>query len=447
MTGNDIDWKTVEKEAVDLLSKYLQINTVNPPGGETEGAKFLQEILEKEGVSSDIYESQPNRGSLITRYAGDEKCADLILLHHIDVVPVEEKNWKHDPFSGELIDNEVWGRGAVDCKSLGIMELMAFMLLKREGLNPEKHIVYAATADEETGGKWGVPWLMANHPEKLDTKYVINEGVGFGLETDKSNLYLCQVAEKNSCWIRINFTGRPGHGSLPNDENCVVDMTKAVTAISNISFPVQVVSPVDDFVKGIASEQGYLPEAEFLGLLDEQKNSEVLKNINDKAMQQMMMAALKHTVIPTVIRSGTKTNVVPGECYCEVDCRLLPGTPIEVVIDEIKQALTKAGCRNFSIDFAQIPQVPASSVDTFLYRDIEESFKEIDSKAKVVPFMSPGATDSRFFREKGIPAYGIQVESSIGSAELVHGHNERVNVEQFVKGVKFLYDLTRKFCV
>ena len=442
-----IDWNAVEKEAVNILSRYLQINTVNPPGNETEGAKFLQEILKKEGVESDIYESQPGRGSLITRHLGEESASDLILLHHLDVVPVEEKNWKHDPFSGELIDGEVWGRGAVDCKSLGIMELMAFLLLKREGLNPEKHIVYAATADEEAGGQWGVPWLMENHPETLNTKYVINEGVGFGLETEKSNLYLCQVAEKSSCWIRINFVGRPGHGSLPNDENCVIDMAKAVQAISNISFSVQVVSPVDDFVKGIASEQSYMPEDIFLGLLDEDKNSDVLRNISDKAMQQMMKAALKHTAIPTVTRSGTRTNVVPGECFCEVDCRILPGTEVEEVIQKIEQVLTAEGCRNFSIDYKQIPQVSSSPVDTFLYREIEKSFSQIDPKAKVVPFMSPGATDSRFFRGKGIPAYGIQVESSIESAELVHGHNERVNVESFVKGIKFLYDLTGKLCV
>ncbi len=442
-----IDWNAVEKEAVNLLSQYLQINTVNPPGNETEGAKFLQEILKTEGILSEVYESQPGRGSLITQYLGDGNCSEVILLHHIDVVPVEEKNWKHDPFSGELIDGEIWGRGAVDCKSLGIMELMAFILLKREGLNPEKHIVYAATADEETGGRWGVPWLMEHHPEKLNTKYVINEGVGFGLETEKCNLYLCQVAEKGSCWIRINFTGRPGHGSLPNDQNCVVDMAKAVEAVSNISFPMQVVSPVDDFIKGIASEQNYMPEEDFLGLLDESRNSGVLSNIGDKAMKQMMSAAFKHTAIPTVVRSGTKTNVVPGECYCEVDCRILPGTTAEQVVKKIEQVLNEAGCRNFTIDFKQIPQVFASSVDTFLYRAIEDSFKAVDPKAKVVPFMSPGATDSRFFREKGIPAYGVQIESSIESAELVHGHNERVNVDLFVKGIKVLYDVSKKLCV
>jgi len=137
MSEKHIDWVSVEKEAVKLLSKYLQINTVNPPGNETEGARFLQEILKKEGIASDIYESQPGRGSLITKYLGEGNCSDVILLHQIDVVPAEEKNWKHDPFCGELIDGEVWGRGAVDCKSLGIMELMAFLLLKREGLNPK----------------------------------------------------------------------------------------------------------------------------------------------------------------------------------------------------------------------------------------------------------------------------------------------------------------------
>lgn len=442
-----IDWEAVEKEAVELLSRYLRINTVNPPGNETEGAKFLQTVLAGEGIAADIYESQPGRGSLITKYQGKEKCCELILLHHIDVVPVEEKHWQHDPFSGALIEGEVWGRGAVDCKSLGIMELMAFLLLKRGGLKPENRIVYAATADEEAGGKWGVPWLMQHYPEKLDTRGVINEGVGFGLETEKCCLYLCQVAEKNSCWIRINFSGRPGHGSLPNDENCVVEMAKAISAVSGMSFPVMVVPPVDAFVRGIAAEQNDMPEDRFLGLLDENSSQAVLKNIKDPAMRQMMTAALKHTAIPTVSRAGTRPNVVPGEGYCEVDCRLLPGTPVETVMAQIEQALVSAGCRGFKIDYQPVSQIAASPMDTFLYRAIEDSFKAMDPRAKVVPFMSPGATDSRFFREKGIPAYGIQVESSIASAALVHGHNERVNVEKFVKGIRFLYEVTKRVCI
>jgi len=442
-----IDWNAVEKEAVELLSQYLRIHTVNPPGNETEGAKFLQGVLAREGIAADIYESRPGRGSLISKYRGNQRYSELILLHHIDVVPVEEKHWQHDPFSGALIEGEVWGRGAVDCKSLGIMELMAFLLLKRGGLAPENAIVYAATADEEAGGRWGVPWLMAHYPEKLATRYVINEGVGFGLETDRRRLYLCQVAEKNSCWIRINFSGRPGHGSLPNDENCVVEMARAVSAISSISFPVMVVPPVDAFIQGIAAEQCYMPEDRFLGLLDEDRNHEVLNNISDLPMRQMLMAALKHTAIPTVVRSGTRPNVVPGEGYCEVDCRLLPGTPVETVMAQIERALVAAGCRGFSIDYKPVPQVSASPIDTFLYRAIADGFQTVDPGARVVPFMSPGATDSRFFREKGIPAYGIQVEASIASAALVHGHNERVNVEKFVNGIRFLYEVTRKVCL
>ncbi|MCP4714809.1 MAG: M20/M25/M40 family metallo-hydrolase, partial [Deltaproteobacteria bacterium] len=277
MADYTIDWNAVEREAVGLLSRYLQIDTTNPSGNETRGAVFLQEILAREGIESDIYESLPGRGSLVTRYGGSHEMPDIILLHHIDVVPAEADKWLHPPFSGLVRDGEIWGRGALDCKSLGIMELMAFVLLKRQGLNPERALVYAATADEEAAGTWGVPWLMKHRPGLLDTRYVINEGVGFGFRSDRHNLHLCQVAEKAACWVRIRFEGRPGHGSLPHEDNCVIDMARAIEALSLHRFPVRVSPPVEKFIAGIAAIQEFMPETEFLRILNPECSRGVLE--------------------------------------------------------------------------------------------------------------------------------------------------------------------------
>lgn len=436
----NIAWDSVEREATDLLIKYIRINTTNPPGDETAGAKFLQDIFQKDQVRCDIYESLPGRGNLISQYLGENDIPEIILLHHIDVVPAEEKKWQHPPFAGVVIDGEIWGRGAVDCKSLGVMELMAFVLLKRQGLFPEKHVVYAATADEEAGGTWGVPWLMDKHPEKLKTRYVINEGVGLGFDTEKSRLYLCQVAEKGPCWIKINFEGRPGHGSLPHDDNCVVEMAKAIDALAGHDFPICITAPVKKFIYGLAPEQGFMPEEEFLGLLDESRSIKVLEKIPLKRLRQMLAATLKNTAVPTVAIAGGKTNVIPSECYCEVDCRMLPGTTSEDILKNIEAVLKAKGCRNFSIEFTGKATPSESPTDTPLYKALEMSFAKNDPKAKVVPYLSPGATDSRFFREKGIPAYGIQVESSIESAEGIHGHDERIKAENLTMGIKVLYD-------
>lgn len=446
MANNNIVWDSVEKEAVDILKNYLQINTTNPPGNEIIGAEFLKGILEEAQVLCDIYESLPGRGSLISRYFGENKLPDILLLHHIDVVPAEDKKWSHPPFSGIVVNGEIWGRGAIDCKSLGVMELMAFIILKRQGLFPEKHFVYAATADEETGGRWGVPWLLDQHPDKLNARFVINEGMGLGFSTEKSTLYFCQVAEKGSNWIRITFEGSPGHASQPLDDNCVVDMAKAINALSSYKFPICITEPVKKFIYGIATEQEFMPKKEFLGLLEEARSSEVLERIPVKALRQMLFASLRNTLVPTVARAGSKTNVIPSESYCEVDCRILPGSTPDELLQIINDILTTQRCRNFTIEFRGKSLSSESPADTPLYNALTMGFKKNDHKAKVVPYMSSGATDSRFFRQKGIPAYGIQIDTTMDSIERIHGHNERISIKQLTKGIKILYDTLREFC-
>ena len=445
MPDTGIDWSAVEKEAVDILSRYLQINTTNPPGYETAGALFLKGFLEKEKIPCAIYESMPGRGSLISAYSGDTGKPDIMLLHHIDVVPAEEKKWSQPPFSGAVIDGEIWGRGAVDCKSLGIMELMAFILLKRQGLRPERHIVYAATADEEEGGAWGVKWLMDTYPEKLSTRYVINEGVGLGFSTATHTVYFCQVAEKGSCWTRIFFKGNPGHGSVPHDANCVVEMSRAIEALSQYQFPVFIAEPVKRFIGKLAAVQDFMGEDEFMGLLDARESSHVLEKIPYKALRQILAAEIKNTAVPTVVHGGSKTNVIPGECYCEVDCRILPGSTPGGLAKTIDEILKGRGCKNFTVEVAGSLS-SESSVETPLYRALEAGFRKHDPRALVVPYMSPGATDSRFFRAKGIPAYGVQMGASLDSIERIHGHNERISIKELTLGIKILYDVIKNFC-
>ena len=446
MSNYEIKWDSVEKEAVEILRSYLQINTTNPPGNETAGAVFLKKILEDEGILCEIFESQPGRGSLISGCSEDRGIPDVILLHHIDVVPAEEKKWNHPPFSAAYIDGEIWGRGAVDCKSLGVMELMAFILLKRQGISPERHVVYAATADEEAGGKWGVQWLLEHHPSKLSAGYIINEGMGLGINTENNNLYFCQVAEKGANWIRINFEGKPGHASLPHRDNCVVEMAKAIDALSHHEFPIHITGPVERFIYEMARVQEFMPERDFLDMLDESQSRKVLKKIPLKILRRMIEASLKHTLVPTVVSAGTKTNVIPSSCFCEVDCRILPGSTPDDLLKTITEILRERGCRNFSIEFLGESLSSESPPDTPLYELLEKSIKKNDPKGKMVSFMSTGATDSRFFRQKGIPAYGIQIDSSLEAIETVHGHNERIRAEKLTMGIKILYDILREVC-
>jgi acetylornithine deacetylase/succinyl-diaminopimelate desuccinylase-like protein len=275
---------------------------------------------------------------------------------------------------------------------------------------------------------------------------VINEGGGLGLKTGRSNLHFCQVAEKGVCWVRITFRGKPGHGSLPHDNNCVVEMAKAVAGLAAFRSPVVITEPAEKFISGMAPEQEYLPTAEFMKLLDPAPADAVISAIPEPVLQQVLNACLRNTFTPTVTRAGSKTNVIPGECICEIDCRMLPGTTPEKTVMTIEQVLAQSGCRNFSVEILHSSIPTASAIDTPLYRLFERILKKYDPRARLIPYMSSGATDSRFFRERGIPAYGMQMESSLASMERMHGHNERIAVQNLVLGIQVLYDALREFC-
>ncbi len=446
MQVSPIDWDRTAAEAAELLSTYIQINTTNPPGNETAGAQFLHDVLQRNGIGSEILESLPGRGSLISGCTGDT-VPEIMLLHHLDVVPAEAGRWQVDPYSGLIRDGELWGRGTLDCKGLGIMELMAFLLLKRQGLEPERRIVYAATADEEAGGTWGVPWILEHYPEKLATRYVINEGVGWGLKTGGRNVYLCQVAEKGSCWLKITFEGRPGHGSIPHDENCVMHMARAMQALGQHRFPLQVAGPVRQLLEALAGEQDFMSAEQFLGLLDPQRSRETLESIEDIPMREMLGVLLTNTMVPTVAQAGKKTNVIPSECFCEVDARILPGTTPGELQALIERLLIEAGCRGFTVHLPGGSCASESSTDTELYRALDDTIRDHDPQGILLPYLSPGATDSRFFRDRGIIAYGMQFDASIESNRLIHGHDERISLKHLLFGTQILYDTLRRFLI
>ncbi|MBM4311482.1 MAG: M20/M25/M40 family metallo-hydrolase [Deltaproteobacteria bacterium] len=446
MQVSPLDWERTAAEAAELLSAYIQINTVNPPGNETEGARFLQDILKRNGIGSEIIESKPGRGSLVSGCTAGA-VPEIMLLHHIDVVQAEAGRWQVEPFSGCVRNGELWGRGALDCKGLGIIELMAFLLLKRQGLDPERRIVYAATADEEAGGAWGVPWLLQHHPEKFQTRYVINEGVGWGLRTGSRNVYLCQVAEKGSCWLKITFEGRPGHGSIPHDENCVLHMARAMQVLGNHRFGLQCAAPVRLLMEALAREQEYMRPEQFLGLMDPACSCATFDLIADAPMREMLGALLTNTMVPTVAQAGKKTNVIPSECFCEVDARILPGTTPEELTSLIERLLTDAGCRGFTVELPGGSRASESSMDTELYRVLGDTIEQHDPRGMLLPYLSPGATDSRFFRERGVVAYGMQFDASIESNRLIHGHDERISLRHLLFGIQVLYDTLRRFLV
>jgi len=443
-----VDWEKIKEEAVEILRHYIQIDTTNPPGKEMPGARYLQGLLEKEGLATTVLESQPDRGNLICTMKGTEDLPPLILLHHIDTVPAEAEKWKQSPLSGAVIDGEIWGRGAQDCKSLGVIELLAFLLLRREGFHPRREIVYMATADEETGGKWGVGWLFQNHPEKMKAQYVINEGGGVSFPVGQRNLYTCQTAEKGICWLKLTFRGKPGHGSVPHDDNCIVKMARAIEKISSYRSPLRPTLTTDNFIKGIAGEQSFPRSLFFQQLLNPFFSKLVEKRLPDPGLKGMVGAVLRNTFVPTVVQGGQKTNVIPSECSCQIDCRILPGVGPEMIKAEVRELLS--GFKNFEVEVLQTSAASESPAEDALYRTFEGTLKRLDPKSKMIPSMLTGATDSRFFREKGTVAYGFQpmgpTDNLSEYLSRVHGHDERISAESLLFGTRVLYEVLKDFC-
>lgn len=430
------DDNEIMKEVTSLLTSLIRIKTENPPGIETPAAKFLYNFLSKEGFEPEFLESSEGRGSIMAGLSGSG-ARSLLLLSHLDVVPATPRGWSVDPFSGIVKDGFVWGRGAQDCKGLVAMEALALALLKREGFKPKGKLIFAATADEETGGKAGAGWLVDNYPDKVRAEMLINEGGGEALPVYGKNHYLVQVAEKGVYWMRLGTRGTPGHASRPwLGDNALLKMCSIVEKLGTYHAPEETLDLVQNFVSKIdggglsANPKTLLDRAEKIG----------------KTEFEMTKAMLRMTIVPTVMKAGVKANIIPDEAEAVVDCRLLPGQDLSYLKEHFKKALGSLE----GLEMEPISDEPGttSQHDTKLFRVIEDLVSKADPGSVCVPFMGLGATDSRYFRRKfGTVAYGfvpMKMDLPLEAfMKLPHGIDERISQNNLVYGTKFLVDLVR----
>ncbi|HQW52030.1 MAG TPA: M20/M25/M40 family metallo-hydrolase, partial [Tepidiformaceae bacterium] len=291
-----IDWDAVTAEAVALLREYLRIDTSNPPGNETKAVEFLAGILASEGIRCETAESAPGRSNLFARLGPSGP--GICLLNHTDVVPVERGYWAVDPFGGELRDGMIWGRGALDMKTMGVLELMTFILLRREGVQLREPVMFLATADEEAGSAYGMSWVEAHRPEWMDASLVINEGA-YGL-SPRSGTQVFQVAptEKAPLWVRLIVRGRPGHGSVPHGDNCAEHLVRALERLTHWERPLRLLPTVEANLEAMRS-------AGLGGGRDAARN--------EAQRSPALRARMSNTVTVTTISTGIKVNVIPAE--------------------------------------------------------------------------------------------------------------------------------------
>ena len=447
----------IVKEACEILSDLIKIDTTNPPGNEIVAAEYCKKLLEKEGFENiEIIESEPGRGSIICRWKGsDPNAKSLLLLAHLDVVPADPTNWERDPFCGDVTDQYIWGRGALDCKGILVPELMAAIYLKREGYNPKGDLVLCFTADEEAGGELGVGYLIRNHFDKVNVDYVINEGGGFLLPFGKDTRdYVAQIGEKGVAETKIRVKGIGGHGArqLKPDDNAIYVLSKVIQRIIEFQPPIDIQDSVKETAEKI-SLPGIAKK-----ILTSKRLIRPAVNLAEKLLKQplskLIIPLVSDILNPTLLNAGKKVNVIPQYAEMTFDCRILPGHDRETIKGYLKKALGKKLFNKIEIIPIEPTQLATinSSKDPF-YDLIEEIMNEMHPGAKIVPMLSAGSCDTKFFREKGVYClgfiplrYDFNPNMSFGElVEMEHGANERISIKNLSYGVEFLFRLIKRF--
>jgi acetylornithine deacetylase/succinyl-diaminopimelate desuccinylase-like protein len=415
-------------EVTDLLSRLIEVDTTNPPGNETAAAELLRDYLEANGVACELYARVPERANLVARVPGTGDGPSLLLLGHTDVVLADPAEWSVPPFSGEVREGEVWGRGALDMKSQVAAEAVALASLVREGFRPKGELILAATADEEVGDAFGLEWLCEAHPEAVRSDYAINEGAGDRVQLDGAIFYECTTAEKLTAPFTIFVKGRSGHASMPSiADNALIKAATLIDRIAAFRPEQEVQQEVEAFARTVLGE---LPAT-----------NEIVDRLRalDETTGELVRALLAPTFSPTMISASQKRNVIPAVVELEVDCRLLPGQTPEQIEPVVRRML--GDDVEYDLVFGQAQGGTRSPLDTPLWHVVQSFVAESDPGAHAVPLVCPGFTDSHWLREAfGTVAYGFFPMRTMPpevSAQLIHSADERIPIADLELGVEW----------
>jgi acetylornithine deacetylase/succinyl-diaminopimelate desuccinylase-like protein len=415
--GQSPDWQATGAEAIRTIQEYVRINTSNPPGDVLKAADFLTAILQREGIPVKRYDSGPGRSIVVARLKGTGTAKPLLLLHHMDVVPTDASRWKHDPFAAEIADGKIWGRGAIDMKGLGVVQLMAFLSLKRQQVPLARDVILMAVPDEETGGTLGARWMRNEHYADLDPEYILDEG-GFGsrdLFAPGKLVFGISVAEKKILWLKLRVEGVAGHGSQPHDQN-----------------------PNDRLIRALARLLGEPLPASSFAIIETMKS-----RIGTLAANKFNNAIQHSTISLTSLRSGVgdppKVNVIPSVAEATIDCRVLPGTSKDQWMAEIRRRLADPDIK-IEITYESDDPVVTTEDSTF-YRALESAVKRRHPDAIVTPMVVPYGTDANSFRPKGVKSYGFTpVIVPAEAAMSMHGDAEYLPVDAVAPAIQILFE-------
>lgn len=429
-----IDWAALGDETIDLLRRYLMIDTTNPPGNEIAGTRFLAEILTREGIASETIEAAPGRGSLCARLRGDGSLGGIVLHHHVDVVYADRRYWTVDPFGGVVADDYLYGRGAIDMKSTGILHLVAMLAIKRAGVPLKRDLVFLATADEEAGSEFGAQFVADHRRDWLaGAEYAISELGAIqrhaGLSAPLAGIV---ISEKTGLPLVLTARGEPGHGSMPWPDTAPNRLVRALNRLLETERPFRVLPEVQEFFTRMAAVMPGDTGAGYDDLARSLRDPVFRARFNDN---RQFAAMVQTTFAVTMLKGSEKSNVIPPEATAQLDCRMLAGDDPEEIAAWVRRAIAD---EHVEVTIAREPKVPnLSPPDTELYKAMADTLRRRVPDAVVAPVILVAFTDNWVFRRCGLHGYGFSpfvIEES--ELQRIHGNNERVSLENLREGVR-----------
>jgi len=430
-----MDWDALGRETIDLLRHYLTLDTTNPPGNETVGARFLEDVLRRDGIASETVESAPGRGNLVARLAGDGSLGGIVLHHHIDVVYADRRYWTVDPFGGEIRDGFLYGRGAIDMKSTGVLHLAGILAIKRAGVPLKRDLTLLATADEEAGSRFGAQFVADQRRHWLaGAEYALSEMGGIYPESEQQAPFASIVtSEKTGLPLRLTARGEPGHGSMPWPDTAPNRLVRALGRLLDAERPLRVLPEIQEYFGRLGSVlagdagRGY---------------DDLARSLDDVAFRRAFLAKrhqaamLRTTFAVTMLKGSEKRNVIPPEAVADVDCRMLRGDDPEEIVRWVRGVIA-----DDQVEVSLInppPKIPnASPPDTELYKALADTLRRRAPGVVVAPDILVGFTDNWVFRNCGLHGYGFSpfiLEED--EWRRVHGNDERISLENLREGVR-----------
>jgi acetylornithine deacetylase/succinyl-diaminopimelate desuccinylase-like protein len=432
--------------AVTWMQEYLGVDTTNPPGNEMRAVAFYKKILDAEGIENRVFEYAPGRGDLWARLPArseGQKAHNrpIVLLNHTDVVTSDAAHWRVPPFSGEIKDGYIWGRGAQDMKDEGLAQLVTMVMLKREKVPLNRDVIFLAVADEEADGT-GTDWFIKNQRDLLENaEFLINEGGENLLENGKVKYVGVDVGEKTTYWLKVTAHGRPGHGSRPNVDSAPNRLVRALDRIIAYKTPLRVLPVVDEFLRDMAP---YEPADRAVYYRDVKKAIGDRKFQDEVERDESLNFLLRDTISLTMLGGSGQTNVIPPDAWANLDVRILPGGDPKAVAEALRKVVEDPNVTIEPIN-AEFRVANYSGTDNALWAAIRDVSGKYFGGTPVVPHITSGYTENQRYRPLGMIAYGFNPYTATdeeGNTE--HGNDERIRVEEVKRGPRILFDVVAR---